>query len=88
MSCIQASGRPWKGPADRSGALKNPLLGTSWEKKMKLKAERNAFKTVKQESIAAHKEKLAVSRLFLSFLHQSLAAHLTDLTRAWIHKSL
>lgn len=28
---------------------------------MKLKAERDAFKTVKQESIAAHKEKLAVS---------------------------
>ena len=28
---------------------------------MKLKAERDAFKTVKQESIAAHKEKLSVS---------------------------
>ena len=27
---------------------------------MKLKAERDAFKTVKQEAVAAHKEKLAV----------------------------
>jgi len=54
-----ASGRPWKVPGERAGSFKNPLLSTSWEKKMKDKAERDAFKVVKRESIAAHKEKLA-----------------------------
>ena len=34
---------------------------------MKLKAERDAFKTVKREALAAHKEKLAVSSRLLSF---------------------
>ena len=61
----QASGRPWKSPGERAGALKNPLLSTSWEKKMKLKAESKAFKTFKKEAIAAHKEKLEVSLSFI-----------------------
>jgi len=51
-------------PGERAGSFKNPLLSTTWEKKMKLKAERDAFKTVKRDSIAAHKEKLAVSPLY------------------------
>ena len=57
---VQSSGRQWKEPGDRAGSLKNPLLSTSWDKKMQLKAERDAFKTIKSEAIAAHKEKLAV----------------------------
>jgi rRNA-processing protein CGR1 len=59
----QASGRPWKVPGERAGSFKNPLLSTTWEKKMKLKAERDAFKTVKRDAVAAHKEKLAVSHI-------------------------
>lgn len=58
----QASGRPWKTPGERAGALKNPLLSTPWEKKMKLKAEKDNFKALKKEAIAAHKEKLAKIR--------------------------
>ncbi len=68
---MQASGRPWKVPGERAGSFKNPLLSTSWEKKMKDKAERDAFKVVKRESIAAHKEKLAVRNLPLYSPHQT-----------------
>ena len=63
LCMFQASGRPWKAPAERAGAQKNPLLSTSWEKKMKLKAESQAFKTLKKEAVTAHKEKLAVSQM-------------------------
>ena len=57
---LQASGRPWKAPAERAGSAKNPLLSTSWEQKMKLKAEKKLFKAAKDEAVAAHKEKMTV----------------------------
>lgn len=51
----KASGRTWKIPAERAGTLRNQKLSSSWEKKMRLKAEAQAFKTRKRDALEAHK---------------------------------
>ena len=58
----QISGRGWKQPGTRAGALKNPHLATSWEKKMQNKAEAKLFKEQKTAASDEHKAKLAVRR--------------------------
>lgn len=60
--CQQISGRGWKQPGTRAGALKNPHLATSWEKKMQNKAEAKLFKEQKTAASDEHKAKLSVRR--------------------------
>lgn len=59
----KTSGRDWKHPGERAGSLRNPNLGSSWEKKMSVKAEENAFKERKKAAAAARGEQLAAERL-------------------------
>lgn len=59
----KSSGRgDWKQPGERAGSLRNPKLSTSWEKKMKAKAEEAAFKDAKRAALAARKEAAAEER--------------------------
>lgn len=58
----KASGRSWKQPAQRAGTLRNPKLSTSWEKKMKQKAEEQAYKAAKREALEAKKEAARTER--------------------------
>lgn len=60
LVALQASGRGWKEAGERAGSLRNPLLSTSWEKKMADKAASQQFKAVKQAAAHARKEKLQV----------------------------
>ncbi|EIE22047.1 hypothetical protein COCSUDRAFT_53945 [Coccomyxa subellipsoidea C-169] len=53
----KTSGRGWKEAGERAGSLRNPLLSTSWEKKMADKAAAQQFKAVKKAAVDAHKEK-------------------------------
>ncbi|BDA42079.1 hypothetical protein COCOBI_02-8800 [Coccomyxa sp. Obi] len=53
----KASGRGWKEPGERAGTLRNPLLSSSWEKKMADKAAAQQFKAVKKAALDAYKEK-------------------------------
>lgn len=55
----KVSGRPWKVPGQRAGSLKSAILSTTWEKKMKDKAAREAFVAKKREAVAARKAKLS-----------------------------
>lgn len=59
----KASGRAWKAPAQRAGTLRNPKLTSSWEKKMAVKAEEQAYKERKRAAQAARKEALTAERL-------------------------
>ncbi|CAL5219037.1 g796 [Coccomyxa viridis] len=54
----KGSGRSWKEPSQRASSVKNPILTSSWEKKMQDKAARQHFKEVKQVAIDARKQKL------------------------------
>lgn len=56
------SGRSWKQPAQRAGSLQNPGLSTSWEKKMKDKAEMSAYRARKKEALDARKEEAREAR--------------------------
>lgn len=58
----KVSGRPWKQPSSRAGTLRNPGLSTTWEKKMKEKAETQAYRQRKREAQAAMKEKGKAAR--------------------------
>jgi len=58
----KGSGRPWKQAATRASTMKNPGLSTSWEKKMKDKAEMAAYKARKKEGIEARKEEAREAR--------------------------
>ena len=46
-------------PGERAGSLRNPKLSTSWDKKMKAKAEEQAFKDAKRAALTARKETAA-----------------------------
>jgi rRNA-processing protein CGR1 len=52
----KASGRSWKQPAQRAGTLRNPKLTSSWEKKMKEKAELSALRARRREVKEARKQ--------------------------------
>lgn len=55
----KVSSRPWKVPAKRASETKtNPLLKTSWDKKMAEKATRASFLEHKRSTLAVRKEKL------------------------------
>ncbi|KAK9798204.1 hypothetical protein WJX73_004543 [Symbiochloris irregularis] len=58
----KASNRPWKEAGQRAGSLRNPLLSTSWESKMKAKADKARFNERRREALAAHKQQLADKR--------------------------
>ena len=60
---LQASGRGWKVPGERAGSLRNPLLSSSWEKKMADKAASQQFKAVKKAALDVYKEKKQVRTL-------------------------
>ncbi len=60
---LQASGRGWKVPGERAGSLRNPLLSSSWDKKMADKAAAQQFKAVKKAALDAYKEKKQVRPL-------------------------
>jgi rRNA-processing protein CGR1 len=52
----KGSGRAaWKQPAPRANTLKNPKLSSSWDKKMKDKAERAAYVSLKREATESKK---------------------------------
>lgn len=55
----RVSGRGWKQPGTRAGALKNPHLATSWEKKMADKAAAKLFKEQKTAASDEHKAKIS-----------------------------
>ena len=57
---VQGSGRNWKEPSQRASSVKNPILTSTWERKMQDKAARQHFKEVKQVAIDARKQKLQV----------------------------
>ena len=59
---MQVSGKSWKAAAPRMSATGNPILRTSWEQKMKAKAEAALFKTQKDEARAEKQEQLRVIR--------------------------
>ena len=63
LIALQASGRGWKEAGERAGSLRNPLLSTSWEKKMADKAASQQFKAIKKAAIDVHKEKKQVRSL-------------------------
>ena len=56
----QASGRQWKEPGQRAGALKSQNVSSSWEAKMRNKAETKIFRENRAEAIAVRKAKLQV----------------------------
>ncbi|KAK9820357.1 hypothetical protein WJX72_009383 [[Myrmecia] bisecta] len=58
----KVSGRPWKEPSARASTVMKAHIPTPWDKKMQLKAERDAFKTFKGEAIEARKAKLTADR--------------------------
>ncbi|KAL6767767.1 hypothetical protein F751_6939 [Auxenochlorella protothecoides] len=53
----KVSGRSWKQAGERAGTLRNPKLSTSWDEKMRIKAEKASFLEQKRESQAAWKAK-------------------------------
>ena len=57
---VQGSGRNWKEPSQRASSVKNPILTSSWEKKMQQKAAHQRYKEVKQAAIDVRKQKLQV----------------------------
>ncbi|KAK9867984.1 hypothetical protein WJX84_008727 [Apatococcus fuscideae] len=50
------SGRPWKQVASRASGLRSPILSTSWEYKMREKAEQQAFRDQRRAAVTARKE--------------------------------
>lgn len=65
---LQVSGRSWKQAGERAGTLRNPKLSTSWDEKMRIKAEKAAFLEQKRESQAAWKAKKGVSPWVLGWV--------------------
>ncbi|DBA68351.1 hypothetical protein WJX79_009400 [Trebouxia sp. C0005] len=58
----KASGRQWKEPGQRAGALKSQNVSSSWEAKMRNKAETKIFRENRAEAIAVRKAKLKRAR--------------------------
>lgn len=54
----RVSGKRWKATAPRMSSTGNPKLRTSWDEKMKAKAEAALFKGQKDEARAERKEQL------------------------------
>ncbi len=61
MLNFQVSGKSWKAAALRTSATGNPILNTSWEQKMKAKAEAALFKAQKDEARAEKRAQLTVT---------------------------
>lgn len=68
MVCGQASGRQWKEAGTRAGSLKSQNISSSWEEKMRLKAETKIFRENRAAAIATRKAKLQV-RLLIWLVH-------------------
>jgi rRNA-processing protein CGR1 len=58
----KASGRTWKAPAQRASSTKSRTLSSSWEKKMKIKAERDAYNSMKRQAKEARSTRLREAR--------------------------
>lgn len=58
----KASSRQWKEPGQRAGALKSQNVSSSWEAKMRNKAETKIFRENRAEAIAVRKAKLQRAR--------------------------
>ncbi|KAK9834677.1 hypothetical protein WJX74_007329 [Apatococcus lobatus] len=58
----KASGRPWKQAATRASELRSPTLSTSWEHKMREKAEQQAFRDQRRATVAARKEAIQAEK--------------------------
>jgi rRNA-processing protein CGR1 len=53
----KSSGRgSWKQPAQRANSVKNSTLSSTWEKKMKIKAERDSYQSRKKEVAEVRRE--------------------------------
>ena len=56
VGTAKVSGRSWKQPEARSGSLRNPGLSSSWDKKMRDKAEMGALRQRKRDAQELHRE--------------------------------
>lgn len=59
----QTSGKKWKEAGDRAGSLKSQNISSSWDEKMRIKAETKIFRENRAAAIETRKAKLQVSRL-------------------------
>ena len=57
---LQASGRQWKEAGERAGSLRSENISSSWEEKMRLKAETKMFRENRAQAIATRTAKLQV----------------------------
>lgn len=58
----KASGRQWKEAGQRAGTLKSQNVSSSWEEKMRIKAETKIFRENRAQAIATRKAKLQRAR--------------------------
>ena len=60
LPLCQASGRQWKEAGQRAGTLKSQNVSSSWNEKMRIKAETKIFRENRAQAIATRKAKLQV----------------------------
>lgn len=62
---MQASGRSWKEAGQRAGTLRSQNVSSSWDEKMRVKAETKIFRENRAAAIATRKVKLQVCPMAL-----------------------
>lgn len=70
---VQASGRSWKEAGQRAGTLRSQNVSSSWDEKMRIKAETKMFRENRAAAIATRKAKLQVCPMVLP--HQYALPH-------------
>ena len=63
---MQASGRQWKEAGQRMGTLRSQNVSSSWDEKMRVKAETKIFRENRAAAIATRKAKLQVCKTHCS----------------------